>query len=171
VISKKGRPRSTGILIQWGLASDSYGKSNRVPQPQLHHQNPVNIFQPPPSHHNPQTTSSRTTNNPLFRNRPSLEPNFTLKQYQPQPWMTGTPSRKLEPRPAGAEQHGRQSSEANPHSTPPKEAEPSSAQRRSSALETLYVLLPLPPPRRTPTNIPPRHRHPNPASKANISQR
>jgi putative transcription factor len=54
--------------------------------------------------------------------------------------MTGTPSRKLEARPAGAEQHERRSSEANPRSTPPKEAERSSEQRRSSALATLYVL-------------------------------
>jgi len=70
MISKERRPRSTGILNEWGLASESHGKRNRRPQP--HHQT-VNIFQPPlppPFRHNhKQSTSSRTTNNTSFRNQ------------------------------------------------------------------------------------------------------
>jgi hypothetical protein len=147
--------------------------------PQPHPPKPVNIFQPLPSLlPHPQTLSSRDKQiRSVSKPIPSKSQLHIHARYRTQSWMTGITSRKLEARPAGAEQHERRSSEANPPSTPPKEAEPSSVLRRSSALETLYVSSPLASPlaisprARLPANLSAPHRPPNPASKANISQR
>lgn len=144
--------------------------------PQPHLQSPSTYFNLFAPSNNQQTSSSSTQTTSCFQTHNLRNQSSPSSTYRPQSWMTGIPSRKLEPRPAGAEQRERRSSEASLLSTPHKEAEPSSAQRRSSVLETLYVSVPstssflpfLDQTARIPTNTV-THRHRNPALKASIS--